>query len=144
MKTSYRPAEAPLFRWDTFRCQPCSKGSVSTTVLQLKETVKSELYRVGTVFRIPSKRRKKNDESSVPDPDFLFRIRIQSFRLNTNSDPDPGFWWLKILTNLQLENFLNIFFCTKIAIYLFLGLHKEHPRTYRRSLQPSKENFIKV
>ncbi len=44
-----------------------------------------------------------------------FQIRIQHFRLNTY--PDPGFWWPKIVKNL-------IFVWSKIAIYLFLGLHK--------------------
>jgi hypothetical protein len=33
-----------------------------------------------------------------------------------------------------------ILFSTKIAIYLSLGLHKGRP-SYRRSLQPSKENI---
>jgi hypothetical protein len=32
------------------------------------------------------------------------------------------------------------FVFNKVAIYLSLGLHKEHP-SYRRSLQPSKENI---
>ncbi len=62
---------------------------------------------------------------------FRFRIhliRIQQFRLNI--DPDPGFWWQKIE---KINNW-------KIAIYLFLGLHKGHP-SYRISRQPSKENI---
>ncbi len=37
------------------------------------------------------------------------------------------------------ENFLYIFFGSKNAIYLSLDLHKGRP-SYRRSLQPSKEN----
>jgi hypothetical protein len=43
--------------------------------------------------------------------------------------------------NLQLENFLK-FFCSKISLYLSLGLHKGCT-SYRRwrSLQPSKENI---
>ncbi len=48
----------------------------------------------------------------------------------------PGFWWPKIGKKFQLK--LNyIFFWSKIAIYLSLGLHKGRP-SYRRSLQPSK------
>jgi hypothetical protein len=52
------------------------------------------------------------------------RIRIQHiFQLRIRiPDPDPGFDDLKI------------------AIYLSLGLHKGGP-SYRRSLQPSKENI---
>jgi hypothetical protein len=34
----------------------------------------------------------------------------------------------------------NIFLGSKIAMYLSLGLHNEFP-SYRRSLQPSKENI---
>jgi hypothetical protein len=41
--------------------------------------------------------------------------------------------------NLQLKKF-KIFFWSKIAIYLSLGLHKGRP-SYRRSLQPSNENI---
>ncbi len=66
-----------------------------------------------------------------------FPIRNQHFMLNT--DPDPGFWWPKIATNLQLEKEFN-FLGSKTTIYLFLGLRKGRPN-YRRSLQPSKENI---
>ncbi len=71
-------------------------------------------------------------------------IRIHYFRLNRyrsgcGSNPDPGFWWLEIGKNLQLEKNL-IFFWSKIANYLSLGLHQVRP-CYRRSLQPSKENI---
>jgi hypothetical protein len=38
------------------------------------------------------------------------------------------------------KKFVYIFFLSKIAIYLSLGLHKGRP-SYRRSLQPSKENI---
>jgi hypothetical protein len=38
------------------------------------------------------------------------------------------------------ENFLNFFFGSKILIYLSLGHHKGR-LSYRRSLQPSKENI---
>ncbi len=55
-----------------------------------------------------------------------------------NTYPDPGFWWAKIVKNLLLKNL--IFFWSKIAIYLSLGLHKGR-QSYRRSLQPSKENI---
>ncbi len=65
------------------------------------------------------------------------RIRIQHLRLN--SHPDPGFLWLKIGKNLHVKKNL-IFFWSKIAIYLSLGLHKRRP-SYRRSLQPSKDNI---
>jgi hypothetical protein len=37
------------------------------------------------------------------------------------------------------EKFFKIFLNTKLAIYLFLGLHKGRP-SYRRRLKPSKEN----
>jgi hypothetical protein len=39
----------------------------------------------------------------------VFRFRIQHFRLNTNKDPDPEFWWTIIENNLQLKNCLHIF-----------------------------------
>ncbi len=72
----------------------------------------------------------------------MYRISIHLigssiFRLNT--DPDPGFWWPKIGKKLQMKKY-QIFFWSKIAIYLSLGLHKGRP-SYRRSLQPSKENI---
>ncbi len=40
--------------------------------------------------------------------------------------------------NLELRNFI-IFLLSKVAFYLFLGLHKGSPN-YRRSLQPPKKN----
>ncbi len=52
------------------------------------------------------------------------RIRIQGWPKNEN--------------NLQLKKI--IIFDSKVAIYLSLGLHKGRP-SYRRSLQPSKENI---
>ncbi len=65
-------------------------------------------------------------------------------------DPDPAFLaeyrsgsrviWPKIGKNLQLKN-NYIFFCSKIAIYSSLGVHKGSP-SCRRSLQPSKENYL--
>jgi hypothetical protein len=45
----------------------------------------------------------------------------------------------KIGKNYSWKNFLLIFFIQN-AIYLTLGFFKRRP-TYRRSLQPSKENF---
>ncbi len=68
-----------------------------------------------------------------------FWIRIQHSRLSTNSDPDLGFWWPKIKKKLQLNKSFK-FFWSKIATYLFLGLHNGC-LSYRRSLQPSKENI---
>jgi hypothetical protein len=69
-----------------------------------------------------------------------FRIRIHYFRLN--ADPDPiriqGLM-KKNFTKFKAENFY-IFFWSKIAIYLSIGLHKGRP-SYRRSLQSSKENI---
>ncbi len=73
-------------------------------------------------------------------PVFRIRIhwvRIQPFRLNTELDPDPVFWWPKIW---------KIFSWKKIHIFLTkscnlsLGLHKGR-LIYRGSLQPSKENI---
>jgi hypothetical protein len=54
-------------------------------------------------------------------------------------DPDPGFYDLK-LKIFKAGNLISIFLIKKIAIYLSLGLHKGRP-SYRRSLQPSKENI---
>jgi hypothetical protein len=58
----------------------------------------------------------------------LIRIRIQHFRLNTDPDPDPGFWWPKIEKYLHPKLLKKLFF------------HKGRP-SYRRSIQPSKENI---
>jgi hypothetical protein len=55
----------------------------------------------------------------------LIQIRIHHFGLNT--DPD----------NKTAEKKI---FGSKTTIYLSLGLHKGFP-SYRRSLQPSKENI---
>ncbi len=49
----------------------------------------------------------------------------------------PEFLWPKLWKNVQLKKY----FCwSKIAIYLSLGHYKGRP-SYRRSLQPSKENI---
>jgi hypothetical protein len=61
-------------------------------------------------------------------------IRIQHFRLNTNSD--PGFYDQKS----KKINSWKIFLWSKTTIYLYLGLHKGRP-SYKRSLQLSKENI---
>ncbi len=61
----------------------------------------------------------------------LIRIRIQNFGLNT--DPDPGFWWPK----LKQFTAKKIFFLNqKLSIRL-----QKVRLSYRRSLQPSKENI---
>jgi hypothetical protein len=66
------------------------------------------------------------DPSSVVDP---------AFQVNPDTDPDQ-----KLKKKNTAEIFFYIFFCSKIAIYLSLGLFKGRP-SYRRSLQPSKENI---
>jgi len=66
-----------------------------------------------------------------------FRIRIQQFRFNT----DPDTILIQGFGEQKFEKNFDIFFSSKIAIYpLSLGLHKERP-SFRRSLQPSKENI---
>jgi hypothetical protein len=67
------------------------------------------------------------------------RIRIQHSRLNT--DPDRRFWWPKIYKNLPVKNFYFIFFWSKIAIFLSLGLHKGRP-SYRRKPSALKREQI--
>ncbi len=62
---------------------------------------------------------------------FRIRIRIQRLRLETNTVNKN---WKKITA----EKKTNIFFGSKTAIYLSLGLHKVCP-SCRRSLQLSKE-----
>ncbi len=63
--------------------------------------------------------------SMNPDP---------AFQVNPDPDTDPGFWRKKYIWNFVF------FFWSKIAIYWSVGLHKGRP-SYRRSLQPSKENI---
>ncbi len=71
-----------------------------------------------------------------PDPD-------PAFFLIPETDPDPvphlDFLWPKIEKKIKFVIFL-LFFVSKIAIYLSLGLHKGST-SYRRSLQTSKENI---
>jgi hypothetical protein len=67
------------------------------------------------------------------------QILIQYFLLLANLDPvpDPGFWWPK--TRKKCRKHLY-FFKSKNCNLLILGLHKGRP-SYRRILQPSKENI---
>jgi hypothetical protein len=89
----------------------------------------------------------------------LMRIRIRRvsdphwFNADPDTDPDPAFvliadpdsgsgsrlLWQKIDKKLLLKKKLY-FFGSKTTIYLSLGLYKGRP-SYRRSLQPSKENI---
>jgi hypothetical protein len=78
-----------------------------------------------------------------PDTD---RDPVPVFQVNPDSDTvpdqDPGFFddqKLKKKNKGTAENFFYLVW-SKIAIYVFLGLHKGRPG-YRRSLQPSKENI---
>ncbi len=72
-----------------------------------------------------------------------------------NADPDPAFFPIadpgiqfriqgfdvqKLKKNYNCKFFIYLFFGSKIAIYLCIGLHKGRTR-YRRSLQASKENI---
>jgi hypothetical protein len=70
----------------------------------------------------------------------LIRFRIQRFRLNT--DPDPiriqGFDDPKLIEIYNWKK--KKFFGSKTTIYLSLDFRKGRP-SYRRSLQPSKENI---
>jgi hypothetical protein len=75
------------------------------------------------------------------DPDPAFQVNP-----DTEPDPDPvriqGFDDQKLKKKIQLK-FFYIFFCSKIAIYLSLGLLKGRP-SYMRSLQPLKENIQEI
>ncbi len=51
-------------------------------------------------------------------------------------DPNPGFRWSKLFYKI----FFFVFLWIKFVIYIPLCLHKKRP-SYRRSLQPSKENI---
>ncbi len=70
----------------------------------------------------------------------FIRIRIQHSWLNTDPDLDPiriqGFYDQKF----QKIYSWKYFFSSKTTIYLSLGFHEGRP-SYRRSLQPSKENI---
>ncbi len=67
---------------------------------------------------------------------FFARIRIQHFRLNTDPDPDPVFFYDQKFKKIYSWNF----FSSKTTIYLSLGLHEGRP-SYKRRLQLSKENI---
>jgi hypothetical protein len=73
---------------------------------------------------------------SVSDPYSFDTDPDPAFRLNTDPDPDPI--RIQSFDDQKWEN-LNIF-SSKTTIYLSLGLHKGR-LSYRRSLQPSKENI---
>jgi hypothetical protein len=77
-------------------------------------------------------------------------IRI-GFNEDPDTEPDPAFLSMRI--RIQIQGFddqnlkhvhlrkIFIFFLSKIAIYLSLGLHKGRP-SYRRSLHPlERENL---
>jgi hypothetical protein len=82
-----------------------------------------------------------NPDPLNPDPDPLNTDPDPAFQVNPDPvpdlDPNSGFWWPKMTKKIKLKKI--IFFKSKIAIYLSLGLHNGRP-SYRRSLQPSKEN----
>ncbi len=67
---------------------------------------------------------------SVPDPDSL------------SLDPDPTFSAEKFITKIKAEkrNFILVCLNKSCSLLNPLGLHKGRP-SYRRSLQPSKENI---
>ncbi len=64
------------------------------------------------------------------------RIRIQHFKWIRIRDFMTKNWRRKKYS----WKFFKYFFDKKIAIYLYLGLHKGRP-SYRKSLQPSKQNI---
>jgi hypothetical protein len=78
--------------------------------------------------------------SNISDPDSLI------------PDPDQAFWvkYGTVPIRIQVQDFDDQklekctaetkIFWSKIAIYLFLGLHKD-VQSYRRNLPPSKENI---
>ncbi len=81
----------------------------------------------------------RKDMSFHPHPDFFRRLLVSSVGYSDPvPDPDPGFWWPKMGKNLSEKKF--VFFWSKIAFYLSLGFRNGRP-SYRRSLQPSKENI---
>jgi hypothetical protein len=70
-----------------------------------------------------------------------FGSSILAESLNTNPDPDSGFWWPKIGKNYTVLKQKLIPICLmKISFNLSIGLHKGQP-SYWRTLQPSKENI---
>ncbi len=71
----------------------------------------SEIFKIWVPFRIL--------QFTVSNPYQSTRIRIQTF---SESDPDSNqcFWWLK-LNNLKVESIH--FLLSKVALFLFVGLH---------------------
>ncbi len=66
----------------------------------------------------------------------LFRIRIRHFRLNTNPDPNPGFWWPKIKNKLQLKKNIWYFFDQNCNLFMSKQqkpsvLNREHPASFK-------------
>ncbi len=86
----------------------------------------------------PPKKKKKNEGAFFVDPDSLnlYPDPDPAFQVNPDlaPDQDTGLWWPKVEKK---------FFIIKIAIDLSLGL-LEGRHSYRRSLQPSKENIQHV
>ncbi len=78
---------------------------------------------------------------SVVDLDYLIEYGSGS---SISSESKSGFgsrvFMSKDWKKITAEIFFFFLFWSKIAIYLSLGLHKGRP-SYRRSLQPSKENI---
>ncbi len=70
------------------------------------------------------------------DPDPALQVTPDTFPV---PDQEPGFWRPKMWKIIQGKIFV-IFFWSKIAINLSLGLHKGRP-SYRRSLQLSQKNI---
>ncbi len=60
-------------------------------------------------------------------------FRIHHFRLNTKPDPDPEFWWPKIM------NFKDEKIDQKLQ-FIYPKASTKEVQSYMRSLQPSKEN----
>ncbi len=68
----------------------------------------------------------------------LIRIRIQHFRLKTDSD--PGLWWPKLVKNYSWKK-IKFFLDQKLQFtFLSQGLHKGRP-SYKRILHLSKEDI---
>jgi hypothetical protein len=67
-----------------------------------------------------------------------------SISSESGSGTSSGYGFRVVMTKNWKKNtgeiFHIFFFLSKTTIYLSLGLHKGHP-SYRRGLQPSKENI---
>ncbi len=106
-----------------------------------------DAYQIWTIY----KKKPTYTETFFPQVETVFRIRIQwvciririqHFRLHSISIPIQLGYRVFMIENLKKFTALNkiFFFFIKIAIYLSLSLHKGC-LSYRRSLQPSKENI---